>query len=170
MSKVGSFEKTASNKDELGFQKELLNSAKNQFGYGRKVSHPQIKGISDLLIALPGFSLTQVECKDLGHLKAGFDVLSGVTQHQKDHIDALNRSAGGLVAFYCFKVEIGETHRCFFTSKYLERVAYRDLWEYAAIDRVGKIWPDLKLMWARLGVAKLDPIIGNPGSTGGAVR
>lgn len=166
MSNPGSFKRTTTSRDELGFQKELLQSVKDQGGYGRKVGHPQLKGISDLLVALPGFSVAQIECKDLAELKAGFDILSGVTEHQKNHIDALNRAAGGLVAFYCFKVKIGDTHRCFFTRDYLERVRYEDLWR-AGMDRVGsKTWPDLKRIWAMLGVARLDPIIGDPRPAG----
>lgn len=159
MSKAGSFSRITTSRDELGFQKELVDSAAIQGGYGRKVSHPQLKGVSDLLIQLPGYTMAQLECKDLGLLTPGFRVMSGITEHQKQHVENLNRAAGARVAFYCFKVEIAEDHRCFFLLDFTNHVEYRNVWE-VNIKRVGKkSWPGLSGVWHQLGVAPLDPTI-----------
>lgn len=155
MSKVGSFERTTTNKDELGFQKELIDSAKAIGGYGRKVSHPQIKGIADLILQFRNYSMVQVECKDLGVKTVGFNVQSDITQHQKDHIDALNRAAGYRVAFYAIKVVIANTATAIFLPEYQERISYADLWGITA-EQKGKHWPDLEMVWQRIGVPRLD--------------
>lgn len=150
-SKHGSFKRTVSRK-ELPFQDQLLKSAKAEGGYGRKVAHFQLRGISDLLLQMPSFSMAQVECKDLGLKKAGFDVISGITEHQKDHIEALNRAAGGLVAFYAFHVQIGEGHRAVFLDHYVERFRYADMWGWGIDSPDGKSWPGLTRIWQQLGV------------------
>lgn len=148
----------------MGFQQELIDSAVAQGGYGRKVAHAELKGISDLLIQMPGFSMVQVECKDLGTLKKGFDVKANITEHQKSHIDALNDAARGRVAFYCFRVKIGETVACFFHTYYVERIVYdfSSTWTHTIEQRFKGSWPGLGSMWNQLGVMKIvDPTI-NP--------
>lgn len=155
MSKPGSFRRTVTNKDELGFQKELVDSAIEQGGYGRKVSHPLTKGVADLLIQFRAYSMVQLECKDLGTLTSGFNVQSDITEHQKKHVDALNQAAGYRVAFYVAKVIVGATARAIFLPEYQERISYADLWG-VTVEQRGKRWPDLGMVWQRLGVPRLD--------------
>lgn len=94
---IGSSRKTATRK-ELDIQQRVIDSAEAAGGYGRKVTHPQLKGISDLLICMPGYAPVQLEVKDFSVVTEGFNRETGVTVHQEKHISAMNRACKGLVA------------------------------------------------------------------------
>ena len=42
-------------KNELGFQKEICDSAKFQGGRARKLSHRFSVGVPDILVSIPGY-------------------------------------------------------------------------------------------------------------------
>lgn len=159
MSSPGFVRKTVSSEGELALQQQLIDSVNAEGGYGRKVSHPLKKGVSDLLIQVKGYSMVQIECKDLKQLSPGFNVLSGITDHQKEHVEALNEAAQGLVAFYCFFVNVGGNPRAFFIPHYVERVTYQDACDYPSIARAGASrntysWPGLSAVFHALGVMR----------------
>jgi hypothetical protein len=152
MSKDGWFKKTDTNKDELGFQKKLLDAVDLEGGYGRKVAHPQLKGISDLLIQLHGFSMVQVECKDLGVMSPDFDIKNPVTEHQRKHICKLNSAARGYVAFYCYRAVINNVESCVFSTSRQKRITGAD---FAMTPfQMFTPWSGFLNMWSKLGVLR----------------
>ena len=81
----------------MDFQQRLIDSSKKQGGYGRKVAHFMLRGISDVLLAHPGFTLMQWECKDFGAVAPGFNRKTGATHHQVEHLRRLHAGSEGTI-------------------------------------------------------------------------
>ena len=48
---------------EINFQSHLITAAKSAGGYGLKMANAYMAGIPDLMIKLPAYSVTIIECK-----------------------------------------------------------------------------------------------------------
>jgi hypothetical protein len=85
----------------LDHQQRFIDSAKKQGGFGRKITHMQLRGVPDLLIGMPQFSLALFECKDFGATAPQFARKIPATKHQRATLDrynaAVRRTVGGIL-------------------------------------------------------------------------
>lgn len=71
---------------ELDLQTKIWKSAKQDGGYGRKISHKFAIGIPDLLLALPPFAPCLAEIKDMGEVVNKFDKQFDITEKQSEEL------------------------------------------------------------------------------------
>lgn len=85
---------------ELDLQTKIINSARKDGGYGRKMSNRYSIGIPDLLLGLFPFAPCLAEVKDLGAVVTDFDRKLDITPKQYLEMDRLSGSYEGRQNIY----------------------------------------------------------------------
>jgi hypothetical protein len=93
--------------NELQFQRELIKAAEFNKGFGIKLSNKFLVGVPDLLIQVPGFRTTMIECK-IKKFKSKLDLSKSfrvdLTKIQANTLYSFRKSGG--VSGVAFLIEI----------------------------------------------------------------
>lgn len=100
---------------ELDVQTKVCKSARQDGGYGRKISHKFVIGIPDLLVCLPPFAPCVIEMKDLGKVVDRFDRQLAVTPKQALEMERISKpyepEVNGVIPMHTAMVLVAIVHR-----------------------------------------------------------
>ena len=147
-------------KDEISFQKEIIDSAKSIGGYGFKLSNRFTVGVPDLLISITMYTPSLLECKHLGAVVDDFDRQTGMTPLQREQMRRWNATQPFAIAAQLVFLKHHGSERAVLIPAHIDRIAhhYERLDQWVARNRTEPRW-DVE---ALLRILRRDPMFKSP--------
>ena len=118
-------------KNELSFQKEIIDSAKAAGGYGFKLTNRFTIGVPDILVSVPMYAPSLFEAKHLGDVVANFDRQTGVTPLQQEQMKRWNATQPFAIAAQLVFIKHLGSERAVLIPAHIDRITY----QYERLDQ-----------------------------------
>ena len=118
-------------KNELSFQKEIIDSAKAAGGYGFKLTNRFTIGVPDILVSGPMYAPSLFEAKHLGDVVANFDRQTGVTPLQQEQMKRWNATQPFAIAAQLVFIKHLGSERAVLIPAHIDRITY----QYEGLDQ-----------------------------------